>query len=364
VALALQPSAQTLSNRPPAPDHQNQPARVLQLGGLSVDAWARTVAVLIACLVFQHRERLRPEWDETFPAYPPRRIRPILSNQAPFDLYLLRLLSIVRNEYADVLAPGLQRWRSENKRSDGELAKTHPLSKFDPDAGDGRSEMGHDGDDSSAGLIELAVVEDIDARIEAMGPQVPGITPDVERLLWLIVHAGYTREEASEELGKSKSWGGVVLHRLRDSDNPRVAEMKWRLVRDRAIGVVQPSQDKTISPRVHFGFWGIPPGSVAHTTRLLRGKLLFPGLRKTDYTQPDFWNLCNETAPKRELVSAEEMHYRRRWWHRPHLHLSVAEVLERTSVALVTKSMGRPLPDGHPSNVAFAIDFRRSLRPK
>src|ERR1035437_1246892 len=32
MALALQPSTQTLSNRPPTPDHQNQPARVLQLG--------------------------------------------------------------------------------------------------------------------------------------------------------------------------------------------------------------------------------------------------------------------------------------------------------------------------------------------
>src|SRR5207253_8427844 len=31
MALALQPSTATLSTRPPTPDHQNQPARVLHL---------------------------------------------------------------------------------------------------------------------------------------------------------------------------------------------------------------------------------------------------------------------------------------------------------------------------------------------
>jgi hypothetical protein len=119
---------------------------------------------------------------------------------------------------------------------------------------------------------------------------------------------------------------------------------------------------KTLAARTHLGFWGTPPGSVAHTTRLLRGKLLFPNLRKTDYSQPAFWNLCNETAPKRELVSAEEERYRRRWSHRPNLHLSVAGWLAQTSRAAPPESLGRPLADGHPANVAFVIEFRRSLR--
>jgi hypothetical protein len=334
-----------------------------RLGCLAPDEWTRTVAVLVGCLMFQHPERLESQRDG-YPAYLTRRSKPVPSKQVNWDLFLVRLLSVVRNEYLDLLAPGLQRWRAENKRSDGELAKTHPLSEFDPDAGDGRSEMGHDGDDGGdGGRIELASTDDIDALIDSMGAPLPGVAPEVERLLWLIVHGGYTREEASETLGKSKSWGGVVLHRLRDSDNQRVAELKWRLIRDKAIGLVDtPGMGKTITPRTHLGFWGIPPGSVAHTTRVLRGKLLFPGLRKTDYTQPGFWNLCNETAPKRELVSAGEERYRRRWWHRPNLHLSVAETLERTSIALVTEPMGRPLPDGHPSNVAFVVEFWRNSR--
>jgi hypothetical protein len=367
-----------------------------RLAGLSPDEWTRTLAVFAGCLLFQHRKRLRPEWDGNSPEYPPRRSRPVPSNQAPWDLYLVRLLSLVRNEYVDVLAPGLQRWRSENKRSGGELAKTRVLSEFDPDTGDGRSERGHDGDDSDDGLpLELASVEDLDARIDAMRPLLPGITPEVDRLLWLIVRGNETREAASEMLGKSKSWGGVVLHRLRDSDNPRVAELKWRLIRDKAIGVIDPpGKGKTVSPRTHLGFCGIPPGSVAHTTRALRGKLLFPSLREPSREQPKRWRYwcyfcpacgfvtgwfastaealesfqaqhpCNESPPFRELVHVGEYEesYRRRWWQRPHLSLSVAETLERTSIALVTKPMGRPLPDGHPSNVAFVIDFRRKLR--
>src|SRR2546421_2573791 len=37
MALALQPSTATLSTRPPTPDHQNQPARVLHLDAAAVD---------------------------------------------------------------------------------------------------------------------------------------------------------------------------------------------------------------------------------------------------------------------------------------------------------------------------------------
>ena len=137
---------------------------------------------------------------------PPRRSRSGPWNQASWDLYLVRLLSIVRREYLEALAPGLRVWRNEDKRSGEELAKTRHLSEFDPDARDERSELGHDGKDrGDGGRIELASVDDLDACIDAMGPLVPGVSPDVERLLWLIVHGGLTREEASETLGKSKS---------------------------------------------------------------------------------------------------------------------------------------------------------------
>jgi hypothetical protein len=328
---------------------------------LSPDEWARAVAVYTACLLFQHSERLTREWDDSYPGYPPRRSRPIPSKHANWDLYLVRLLSIVRNEYVDAFVPGLQRWRAENERSGKELAKTRILSEFDPDAGNERSERGHDGDDDGdGGLVELAST---DRLVDAITSILPGISADEERLLWLLVYAGDTREDASQALGKSKSWAGVVLKRLRDSHNPHVQELKWRLILDKAIGVIGASaKGATVSPRTHLGFWGIPAGSVAHTTRALRGQLLFPKLRKTDYSQPDFWNLCNETAPFPELVSEAEKRYRRRWWQRPHARLSVADALKRTSVALITTPMGRPLPDGHPSNVAFAIDFRRKAR--
>src|SRR5579859_4654064 len=44
MAQALQPSTQTLSARPPTPDHQNQPARVLHLDAGDVDRRFRTAA--------------------------------------------------------------------------------------------------------------------------------------------------------------------------------------------------------------------------------------------------------------------------------------------------------------------------------
>jgi hypothetical protein len=383
-----------------------------RLAGLRPDEWARTVAVLVGCLLFQHPERLRPEWDGSYPDYPPEyRPRPVKSKQTSWDVYLVRLLSIVRNEYLDVFAPGVSRFRAEDRRSAGLLRATHLLSEFDPDPEDGCSEMGHDGDDLGEGdRLELVSVDDLDAVLEERGPLIPGASPEVERLLWLLTHTNMTREEASEALGKSRSWAGVVLKRLRDSDNRRVKELRWRLIGDKTRAPIRFTRsgeelppntefnDEGLPPRIHLGFWGIPPGSVKHSTRLLRGAFLFPGLKTPTVEQPKTWRYfwrfcpscgyvtgrhpslavadaefdlehpCNETRPFRGLIGVGEQRYRRRWWSQGHgrpydyAHISVSEALTRTSIALITRSLGRPLLDGHPSNVAFVIDFKRALR--